>query len=469
MIIVNSYLQYIKERFKDNFDVKYRNIETAMGILTLIFIDTLCDSKFISEYIITPLSRYNLAIHNAGEIKDKILYNNIVGDVKSYEDALLHILSGDVVITSDFIFEAVYCEAKGFAKRNVAIPETEAVVKGPREGFTEVVVDNISLIRRKIKNPDLKFESVIVGEKSNTTVVVFYIEGLAPVKLINYIKKAICNSNYDFILDIKYIEELVQHKRTPFDTLGYSEKPDIIASKILEGRVGVIVDGTPFILTAPHFFIENFQTGDDYYSNRYYANVSRWIRWLAYFISTFLPGIYIAIGTYHFSLIPSVFVFRLAVSRAGVPFPTVVEVFLMVTFFQIIKEAGLRLPQPIGQAMSIVGALILGDAAVGAGITSQSTVLIVALSSICYFLIPKLYSGTVIWSFVLIFFGSVLGLPGFYIGFFMLVTHLASLKSCGYPYLYPLGTLKKLNYGDIASRKNLNEISNTLLDEDDYA
>jgi spore germination protein KA len=466
---MNSYLQYIKERFKDSIDVKYRNIETAKGILTLIFMDTLCDSKFISEFIITPLSTYDLAIHNVGDIKDKILYSNIVGDVKSHEDALLHILSGDVVITSDFIFEAVYCEAKGFAKRNVAIPETEAVLKGPREGFTELFVDNISLIRRKIKNPDLKFENITVGEKSNTIVIVFFIKGLAPIKLINYIKNAISNANYDFILDIKYIDELVQHKRTPFDTLGYSEKPDIVASKILEGRVGVIVDGTPFVLTAPHFFIENFQTGDDYYVNRHYANVSRWIRWLAYYIATFLPGIYVALTAYHFSLIPSVFVFRLAVSRAGVPFPTVVEVFLMVTFFQIIKEAGLRLPQPIGQAMSIVGALILGDAAVGAGITSQTTVLIVALSSICFFLIPKLYGGTVIWSFILIFFGSALGLPGFYIGFFMLVTHLAGLKSCGYPYLYPLGTLKKLNYGDITSRKNLNEISNTILDEDDDA
>jgi spore germination protein KA len=466
---LNSYLQYIKERLKDNFDVKYRNIETTKGMITLIFIDNLCDSKFISEYIITPLSKTNITILNMEDIKNKILNSNIVGDVKSREDALIHILSGDVVVTSDFIYEVLFCEAKSFVRRSVAIPETEAVVKGPREGFTEVFVDNIALIRRKIKNPDLKFENTTVGEKSNTAVVVCYIEGIAPKKLINYIKNAISNARYDFILDIKYIEELIDHEKTSFDTIGYSEKPDIVASKIMEGRVGVIVDGTPFVLTAPYFFIENFQTGDDYYINKYYANASRWFRWLAYFISTFLEALYIAISTYHFSLVPSVFVFRLAVSRAGVPFPTVVEVILMVTFFQIIKEAGLRLPQPIGQAMSIVGALILGDAAIGAGLTSQSTVLVVALSSICYFLIPKLYGGTVIWSFVLIIFGSALGLPGFYIGFFMLVTHLASLKTCGYPYLYPLGTLKKLNYGGITARKNLSDISNTLFDEDDDA
>jgi hypothetical protein len=459
------YLDYIKEKFKDNFDVKYRVIKMRKGNATLVFIDNMTDSKFISEYIVTPLTTNESKQENIEDIKDKILFVNIIGDVKNREDCLIHILSGDVVILFDYMKDVIFCEAKGFSKRSITVPPTEAVIKGPREGFTETFVDNVAMLRRKIKNPDLKFENIVIGDKSNTVLVMSFIKGVAPQKLVDYVREKINTKEYDFILDVNYIEELLQSKKTPYDTIGYSEKPDIVASKLLEGRIAIIVDGSPFVLTMPFFFLECFQTGDDYYLNKYYGNVSRILRWGAFAFATLLIGMYVAITTYHFSLIPQVLVFRLAVSRAGVPFPTVIEVLLMILFFQLIKEAGIRLPQPIGQAMSIVGALILGDAAVGAGLTSQSTVLIVAVGSISYFLIPKLYGGTALWSLILIMFGAFLGLPGFYIGFFMLITHLAGLKSCGYPYLYPLGTLDAYKYKDLIIRGNLKKISKSLFNE----
>ncbi|WP_163191929.1 spore germination protein [Clostridium thermarum] len=457
------YLQYIKNKLSNNFDVKYRDIIVAGTKTSLIFIDDMCDSKTISEFIIQPLLDYKGTIASMDEVKEKILHSNNLGDVTTPEDALSHILSGDVVIIMESFSKAVFCEAKGFAKRNITIPETEAVLKGPREGFSESLTDNIALIRRRIRNPNLKFENIVMGEQSQTLVVISYIESIVDERVLQYVKNRLNSINYDFVLDTNYVDSVLKSGETIFDVIGHSEKPDKIASKLMEGRVAVIMDGTPNVVTVPYFFVENFQTGDDYYINRYYANVSRGIRWSAFFIATFLTAAYIAITTHHFSLIPTVFVFRLAVSRAGVPFPTTIEVLLMFLFFQLIKEAGIRLPQPIGQAMSIVGALILGDAAVGAGITSQATVLIVALSSICYFLIPKLYGGITIWSLILILFGSFNGFPGVYIGFFMLVTHLSGLKTCNYPYLYPLGTNKKIRLKDTIIRRKLSTISREIL------
>lgn len=459
---MSEYVKFIKDKLNKSFDVKYREINTDCGIVHVVFIDDLCDSKFISEYIVSPITINRNFILNMDNIKSQVLEANSLGDVKDFNTALTHLLSGDVLVILEDSNEVIYCEAKGFSKRTVTTPLTDNVIKGPREGFNETFVDNVALIRRRIKNPDLKFENFTLGKKSNTVVVMAYIENVAQTALIERIRNKLKNMQIDFVLDGNYIEEQFKEKRTFFDTIGYSEKPDIVASKILEGRVGIIVDGTPFVVTMPHFFIENFQMPDDYYVNKYYSNTARVLREISFLISIFLPGLYIAITTYHFSLIPSVFVFRLAVSRAGVPFPSVLEIYLMMFFFQILREAGIRLPQPIGQAMSIVGALILGDAAVGAGLTSQIAIIVVALSSISSFLVPKLYPVISVWSPVMVLFGALLGLPGFYIIMLTFISHVASLETVGYPYMYPLGTTKEFKFRDILLRGQLNDISKNI-------
>lgn len=461
-----KYINYIKEKLKDNLDVKYRIIECEEGLIYIIFVDNLCNSMFISENIINPLMNAQKFI-DMEKVKKEILYANTIGDVACKDEALLHILSGDVVLIFDFLQSIIFCEAKGFVKRTVTMPLTESVIRGPREGFTEVIVDNISLIRRKVKNENLKFESLYLGKKSNTAVAICYIKGTAAPKLVDYIKNKVKNINEEFILDTSYIEEELKEEKSVFDTIGYTEKPDIAASKLFEGKIVVLVDGTSNVIIAPYFFIENFQAPDDYYLNKYSTNIIRIYRWVAFLFSILLPGLYIALTTYHFSLIPTIFAFRLANARAGVPFPTVVEVVLMSIFFQLLREAGVRLPQPTGQAMSIVGALILGESAVGAGLASQSTIVVVAISAICTFLIPSLYKSVIVWNTVIVVFSSLIGLPGFYLGFFMLISHIAGLKTCGYPYLYPLGTLKNIKSKDILIRNNLNEISNTIFDKDE--
>jgi spore germination protein len=366
---------------------------------------------------------------------------------------------GDVVIIFSQNEKMLYCEVKGFVRRSVGIPVTESVIKGPREGFAEALVDNVALIRRRIKNPSLKFEVMFAGTESQTTICVCYMDGIAPNSLVEEVKRKIKKIKYNFILDTNYIENELKEKKSVFDTVGYTEKPDEVCSKIMEGRVSVIVDGTPFVITVPYFFLENFQAPDDYYLNKYFVNFTRVLRWSAFFIATFLPGIYVAIITYHYGMIPTLFVFRLAVARAGVPFPTYLEVILMMVFFQLIKEAGLRLPQPIGGAMSIVSALILGDAAVGAGLASRTTILVVAISTVSYFLIPKVYGAVSIWSIIFVILASAYGLIGFTIGEMVLISHLASLKTVGYSYLFPLGTTKSHEFKDIIFRGDLRKIS----------
>lgn len=460
-----DYITFVKEKLKDNVDVKFRELNCKKGRISIIFIDNLSDSKFISQYIIEPIIKEKDTIETAEDVKKNILFANSIGDIDTSHDILIHILSGDAVIISDFYDGLIFCEAKSWNRRSVGIPITESVIKGPREGFTEAFVDNISLIRRKVRNADLKFESMYIGKKSDTIVVLSYIKGVASDKLVSYVRKELKSMSTEFLLDTNYVEEKLKEKGTLYDTIGYTEKPDIVASKLFEGRVAVIVDGTPFVITAPYFFYENFQMPDDYYLNKYMSNFLRILRWLSYFISVLLPGLYVALTTHHFSLIPSVFVFRLSISRAGVPFPMVVEVILMIFFFQILREAGVRLPQPVGQAMSIVGALILGQSAVSAGFASETTIIIVALTSIAIFLTPKIYGPITFWSIFLILFSSIIGIPGYFVGIILMISELAGLKSCGFKYIFPMGTIKKFNFGDIILRDDLDSISKDFTNE----
>jgi len=462
----NEMLPSIKKKLDHNFDIKYREIQCPKGMITLVFTDTLCNSKFISEYIVAPLQEAKFIKNNIEEVKKEIIMADIVGDINTEDEALLSILSGNVVVFFSFYVKVIYCEAKEFSKRSITTPITETNIKGPREGFNEPFIDNVSLLRRRIKDINLKFENILIGDSTKTIVILVYVQNKVQPELLNYVKKQVNAIKFNGPISSNNIEEQFQCKYTLFDTVGYSEKPEKVAAKICEGRIGIIVDGSPFVVTVPYFFIENFEATDDYTSNKYFASGIRIFRWFSFIMASLLPGFYVAIVTHHFSLIPYSFIFRLAIARAGVPFPTVVEVLVMMVFFQLSREAGIRLPQPIGLSMSIVGSLILGDATVGANIASQTTLIIVAIASISSFLIPSLYGVVMFWSIVIIIFSAALGLPGFYIGFCIFVSHIAGLNTCGYPFLFPLGTLKKYKFKDLLLRGDLNKISNNVLEKD---
>lgn len=462
-------IKTIKKSFENNFDIVYREINTSRGVIHVIFDGIMCDSTFISDFILRPLMSCEDIGDNIEKITGEILPAKTINFVSSIETAMVRIMSGDVVILFPGIDKIVASDAKGYSIRSINIPITETVLKGPREGFTEDLVTNLTQIRRRIKTPALKLEPFSKGSKSNNLVVMCYIEGLAPKRLVDLIRKTIQDIDEDYVLYSNIIEERLKAKHTPFDTNGYTEKPDVASSKLVEGRVIILVNGTPIAITVPHFFVEIFQTPDDYYLNKYVSNIARILRWLAFGISTLLPGFYVALICYHTNLVPTILVFRIAAARAGIPFPTSVEVGILFLFFMLIREGSVRLPQPLGNSISIVGALILGDALVKSALASNITLIVIALSSICSFLVPKSYGAIALWNMIIIIFSSLIGLPGFYVSFILLVSHIAGLDSCGYPYLYPLGTLRIFHLRDLLIRDDLDKVSNSLFQRNEDA
>ena len=442
-------LARIQKILQDNEDITYRKIVNNEETIIIIFAGNISDAHYISEVIIKPLVETKEKKLDVETIQNSIITASNTGILQKEEEAILHILQGNAVVLVPSLSSGIFCEVKQYKKRAVETPPAEAVLKGPREGFTEDISDNISMLTKRVKDSRLKLEKVHLEDTCNTLVMMAYLEDRVCKKTLAYIQEKLQNMPPVFVITAAKIEELLEEKPTAFDTIGYTEKPDIAAARLGEGRVAIFVDGTPIVLTAPYFFLENFQSPDDYYLNRYTVNALRLLRWIGFFISVFVLPLYLALITYHFSLIPTVFVFRLAVSRAGVPFPAILEVLLMMFFFQILREAGVRLPQSVGQSISIVGALILGDTAINSGLASSITVLVVALVSISSFLLPKVYGGIWLWSDIMILFSAFLGLPGFYISFILFWSHLSSLRSCGYPYLFPLGTLKSYRYRDV--------------------
>ncbi|MDF2567272.1 MAG: spore germination protein [Oscillospiraceae bacterium] len=435
----------LKLIFGDSGDLKIHEILFGKNLElsgALIFIDGLVDSKTITESIIKPLI-LNKNIGDGMEIenmsmdiiKKTILCSGDMSEIKDQTQMIEGCLAGETVFLLDGFKEALLISTKGWEKRNVTEPQTELVVRGPREGFTEDFRTNTALLRRRIKSPDFKMEQMKIGRKSLTDVCIAYIDKVAQPRIIEMVKKRLEKLEVDSILDSGYIEEYIEDAPfSVFPTVGYSEKPDVIAGKLLEGRVAIIVDGSPFVLTAPYLFIESFQTSEDYCIRPLYASVTRMLRLMAYFISIFTVPIYIALTTFHQELIPTTLLFTFANASEGTPFPSFIEALIMVFSFEILREAGLRLPRPVGQAISIVGALIMGDAAVAAGLVGAPMVIAVAFTAVAGFVIPVQIDSVSILRFILMVFSAALGGFGIAIGLLGILVHLASLKSFGVDY-----------------------------------
>lgn len=369
-------------------------------------------------------------------IKERGLCIHQVKETDRLEDVVEAVLSGDTVLLVDGHPFAIINGARGWESRQITEPETEVVVRGPREAFVETLRTNTALIRRKVKNPNLKIEMLKLGQVTKTDVAVVYIKGIVNDKLVGEVKSRLQGIDIDSVLESGYIEELIEDNPwSPFPQVNHTERPERLAARLLEGRVGIMVDGTPFVLTVPTVFIEFLHSAEDYYERFTIATAIRLLRFLAFFLSLLAPSLYIAIITFHQEMLPTALLLSIAAQREAVPFPAFVEALVMELSFEILREAGVRLPRQVGQAVSIVGALIIGEASVRAGLVAPATVIVVAFTGISSFVF--FYSASIatrLLRFPIMVLSATLGLFGLISGVIVIVVHLCTLRSFGTPY-----------------------------------
>ncbi|WP_404332319.1 spore germination protein [Mesobacillus maritimus] len=374
-------------------------------------------------------------------IKSHILYNQTSNLVSTFREGITSILAGDSMIILDGYDDVLILASRGWNERSVEEPQTEQVVRGPREGFTENIRSNTALVRRKVQTPYFSLKSLEIGKKTKTSISIAYIRGTVKEGLIEEIQSRLKKVKLDGVMDSGYIEELIADGRySPFTTIQGTERPDKVASALLEGKAAVFVDNSPFVLIMPSTFWEYIQASDDYYSNYMLGTFYRLVRLGALIISLVLPSLYVMLVSFHQEMIPTTLALTIASGREVVPFPVLVEALLMELAFELIREGGLRMPKPIGQAVSIVGSLIIGQAAVQAGVVSPFMVIVIAITGIASFSIPNYAASFSIrlLRFPLLIISGTLGLLGFAAAFTLLLVHALSLRSFGEPFLSPM-------------------------------
>ena len=419
----------------------------------LIVVDGMVDKDQLDQYILKPLmvdlvGHPEVAQLTLSNVLDTTLQSLLPGlelkKISKMGEAINLILSGDAVIFFGDTTEALVFGARGWVNRGVTEPATEAVVKGPHEGFGETLRINTSLLRRKIKHPSLRLVSLKLGNLTNTDIVMTYMDKIASPDVVTEVLERLGKINIDSVLDSGYIEEMIEdNPYSPFPQIAYTERPDVLAGKMMEGKVGIIVDGTPIVLVVPATFTEFLSVNEDYYERPLAVILFRFVRYLGAFTALLAPSIYIAVTTFHQEIIPTDLLMAVAAGRMGVPFPALLEALIMMGILEILQEAGLRLPKAIGQTIGIVGALIIGDAAVKAGLVSPLMVIIIGLTAVASYAIPyyDLSVAVRLIRFPFMILAGILGFFGVSVGLYVLAIHLLSLRSFGVPYLSPVSPL----------------------------
>ncbi|MCD7946919.1 MAG: spore germination protein [Oscillospiraceae bacterium] len=445
----------IKELFCDVDIMKYRVIEGQRSYC-LIWSEGLVSSEQMDAYIIKPLLLF-MPPEQGGPILDVLRHHVLqVNEIKKTGD-LFEIVKavayGETLLITDGETEGLLLDTKSFTTRSINEPDAEKILSGPREGFSESLMQNLSLVRRKLRTSELKLKMRSMGQRSNTQICVAYLDGIVKTEVLDELNRRLDAIEIDAVLDTNYLNELIKdNKHSLFRSTAYTERPDVVVSKILEGRVAIFVDGSPVALTAPYLFMENFQSSEDYYVNYYYASLSRLLRFISFFVAITVPGLFVAILSYHQEMLPTVLLIRVAVDSRNVPFPTIIETFALLIMFDILREAGARMPTGVGQALSIVGALVVGSAAVEADLVSANVIIIAAASGITSLLATRLNAAIPIIRNFLIILAAVTGFYGLVLGISVLFIHILRLESFGVPQIGWDTTLRYQNIKDTVIR-----------------
>ena len=445
----------VKNAYSDSDDLIVKNFDVNLGAAAVCYLDGFVDKDILTRDVLSSLTGTTLSVPVYDCLKN-LPFPEVIDVSVELGDVLAHIAKGDVVLLIDGA-EGCFCfPLRQTVMRGITEPPTESVLRGPREGFIEDIKAKTTLIRRKIKSEKLVITNMSVGEQTHTSVAVCYIDGIADKTIISTVKERISKIKTDGILDSYYIEQyLCENKYSLFTQVGSSEKPDVVAAKLLEGRIAIIVDGSPSVLTVPFLLFEAMQDAYDYYSNDWRASLIRIFRIIGMLLTIFLPAAYVAFETFHFHLLPLKFLITLLNATNGIPFPPQIEILLVLLLFEILNQASIRMPRFLGISLSIVGAIVLGDTAVKAGLISSPAVLIIALSSIGIFCVPSQVNVISMLRAIFVCIAAVLGLYGLLIATIMTVCYIVSINNYGTPFAAPFapivssdlkdGLLKSLN------------------------
>lgn len=445
----------LKNIFIDCDDISYRFIDIGKDKkreACFVFSDGLIDKVLIGEYAIQLL----LTLSDSGDVElnlkstglEKIAKESIaipgIKEERDLDKVVDAVLSGETAFFVDKENKALILSSRGWPTRGVGEPDTETVVRGPREGFSETLKINTTLVRRRIRDPKLKIKNIQIGRRSKTDIAIMYIEDIVSQEILKEVNGRLDKIDIDAILDSSMLEFLIEDNYlSPFPQIENTERPDTLAASLYEGRIGILVDNSPFALIVPATIGTLSQSAEDYYSRWTITTIIRWVRLIAAFLSLLAPALYIAITSFHPGLIPTVLTYYLGASRVNVPFPAVIEAYLMELTIELLRESGTRIAGPIGTTIGIVGGLIIGQAAVEAGIVSSLMIIIVAVTTIASFSLPSYEwaSGFRFCRFIFMALAGILGLYGIMLGIVVLSTHFARLESFGIPFSAPYSGL----------------------------
>lgn len=439
--------------FKDCSDIMFHPFQTMSGTSFLcVYCQGLCDTERLERQVLAPLEAGETGVLDvSAERSSRYVYarDNKLQEapvaslevIHSLEQAVQGILDGQALVIKEGTSAAVLYSLHKSLSRTPEEPAAESTVRGARDGFTESLQMNSSLLRMRLKTPSFKQWVLTMGSSTNTKVLLVYIEGVIKPSLLNEVRDRLQRLNISKVLESQNIEEgIIDQRFSPFPQMLATERPDVVVSNLLEGRFAILIEGTPFTLIAPVTLFTMLQSPEDYYQNMYMSVFVRWLRYLFFMLSLLLPSAYVAVTTFHQEMIPTVLLLSIARAREEIPFPALIEALIMELSFEALREAGVRLPRQVGSAVSIVGALIIGQAATSAGIVSAPMIIIVAITGIASFMIPRyaMSTSTRLLRFPIMLLAGTMGLTGVMLGLIVIVIHLSSLRSFGTPYLAPI-------------------------------
>lgn len=458
-------VEFFKREFDESADLSVRYIRISDIDAAVITIGGMVDKETLTHSVVTPITQSEVLGGTKKEkyefIRDNVISASNQVQVSNFQDAFNMIMSGFAIFAMDGCDCMLAVGVQGFPFRSVSEPSTEVIQRGSREGFVEPLMVNMTLIRRRLKSTKLKFEMSRVGTVSKTSVCICYMRDKVSEDILKKVRECIASVDLETVVESGYLMPYLEGDNdfSLFSGVGMTERPDTVCGKISEGRIAVLLDGTPNVLLVPYLFTEYFQHIDDYSRHPYFATFTRWLKYMAFFLSVLLPGLYVAVSTFSPEILPGPIFMKIALAVGRTPFSLMTETIIIHLIYEIMREAGLRIPRPLGHAVSIVGALVIGETAVSSGLIGAPTLMVVALTAISSYVIPNLYEPISILKFVFVIVGGVFGIWGIMIVFTAVLINLCSKNSYGVPFTSPISPFNMFAMRDVLVRLSWNFLS----------